>query len=412
MARRLFLIGVLLTFAACAPSIAPLTASTKDYGASDDEAFVIRQGEQVAIEVQRAGILLDDPDLIVYVREVGGRVTPADLGPGMAPRFHVVRCPGPNAFSLPQGEVYVCVGLLTSLENEAELAQILAHEIAHTVKRHALASLVGRHRKAAALQAFDIVTLGIGGGLAGVSYVLTVTRYERSQEEEADLVALGAVGAAGYDVAAASRLYQRLQDHPLFGPKVASLFNSHPAVTDRLQYVQQLIDSAEIPRQGTFTGAERFEAATAHLPAQQLGLLLDTKRFGEAQRYARQLIGERAGDAALYCLLAEAHRGLAEDPEAAALEQAAVSSTTLDDRLFESFAARTAAEAQSAAEQYDHCLSLDPQSAVGYRGLGLIALRRGDKEQARALLSRYLDVSPQAPDRRFVENLLDELGES
>ena len=56
--------------------------------------------------------------------------------------------------------------------------------------------------------------------------------------------------------------------------------------------------------------------------------------------------------------------------------------------------------------------SLDPQSPIGHRGLGLIALRRGDKEQARALLSRYLEVSPQARDRRFVEYLLIQMDDS
>ncbi len=152
------------------------------------------------------------------MENVGRKLVPALAAQKVQFHFAVLRDPSMNAFSLLQGGIYVHAGLLARLDNEAQLAHVLAHEITHTVKRHQLKFVRSTKNKTVAAKLAEIVlapaagAFAGGGGaslvssLIGLTYAASVTGYGRENEEEADLEGLRLMAAAGYRAEEAPRV--------------------------------------------------------------------------------------------------------------------------------------------------------------------------------------------------------------
>jgi predicted Zn-dependent protease len=144
-----------------------------------------------------------DPRLAAYVVRVGGRLTPFARRKDIQWRFTVVDEPYLNAFALPGGRVYIYRGLIDALNDEAELAAILGHEMAHVDLRHA----VGCYQ-------YEILTrrigLGDAGALADLLRRVAEAGYQSGQEAEADADGFVYAAKAGYDPSGAARAFQVL----------------------------------------------------------------------------------------------------------------------------------------------------------------------------------------------------------
>ena len=158
-------------------------------------------GAREAANVEKAMGLVDDSDLVAYVRRIGDRLAVHSPWQDVVYTFHVVDMAEPNAFALPGGFVYVTRGLLALVNSEDELACIIGHEIGHIAARHA----VQRISRAVTLAPVAIVT-GIAGAVTsivspmlgdalGSSGALAVEAalapYSRRQENQADEVGHG-----------------------------------------------------------------------------------------------------------------------------------------------------------------------------------------------------------------------------
>ncbi len=159
----------------------------------------IRIGAQAAREIERRYQVLRDPGISSYVNEVGQRLAQVCDRPDIVYHFKVLEGKDVNAFSLPGGWVYVFTGLLDKLDNTAQMAGVLGHEIGHVVARHAMKRLQW--------------AMGIGivyTALAGESNILTqnalkfliniaMSGYSRSNEREADHLGFIYEYRAGYN---------------------------------------------------------------------------------------------------------------------------------------------------------------------------------------------------------------------
>jgi beta-barrel assembly-enhancing protease len=135
------LLGTLLC-SACASRLPPLSASGQAFTLASDEALLWERATREHRKLRGSLSLLHDPVLEEYLTDmIHCLLPPGTLEAGVYPSVHVIVNPSLNAFAYPTGAIYLHSGLLARLENEAQLATVLAHEIAHIVHRHAIRHL-------------------------------------------------------------------------------------------------------------------------------------------------------------------------------------------------------------------------------------------------------------------------------
>lgn len=206
----------------------------------------IELGGQVRKQIEPKIVLVSDPGVHTYVDNLGRRLwSKTPQGP-VPPHFHVIRDKELNAFAIPGGDVYVHTGVIQAADDEAELAGVIAHELGHVSCRHG-AQAVSRQQGASLFTALLGGAAGPSAQLAGQLLSSGVMfNYSRSEETEADNIAVGTLDALGYDPMAMHAFFKKIKDK--YGDQsmpVLNLFASHPPTADRMRNVQDL--AAKLP---------------------------------------------------------------------------------------------------------------------------------------------------------------------
>jgi predicted Zn-dependent protease len=197
----------------------------------------VRLGRELAAEVDRQAKFIDDPLITEYVNRVGQNIV-LHSDAKVPFTIKVIDSDEVNAFALPGGFFYVNKGLLLAADNEAELAGVMAHEIAHVAARHA----VENNTKASILEYSAILGSIFLGGIPGLIYQNTANlgllgafmKFSRSAESEADKLGVQYMYAAGYDPGAMATMFEKLEAKNKKKPGLISrAFASHPAPPDR-----------------------------------------------------------------------------------------------------------------------------------------------------------------------------------
>lgn len=202
-------------------------------GYSEEEEIAI--GRQIAGNLLGAAPLVKDPKLQKYVNNVGRWVASQSERPDLAWHFGVIESKDINAFAAPGGYIFITRGLYRLLDNEAELAGVLAHEIGHVIRKHHLkilqqSQLVDLGGKLLAKQAGSNEKIHnlIGSGAEIVSRSL-----DKGAEFEADRIAVILAARAGYDAFGLPEVLQEI-GHSAADDSVALLFKTHPHPDERL----------------------------------------------------------------------------------------------------------------------------------------------------------------------------------
>ena len=197
----------------------------------------VKVGRQLAAQVEREAKFVDDPIITEYVNRVGQNIV-LHSDAKIPFTIKVIDSDEVNAFALPGGFFFVNKGLILSADNEAELAGVMAHEIAHVAARHAMEN----QRKMQILDYGLLAGILLGGGVIGnVLYNaggliegLSYLKFTRGAEEEADKLGVQYMWAAGYDPNAMATMFEKLEAKNKKKPgTIAKLFASHPAPPDR-----------------------------------------------------------------------------------------------------------------------------------------------------------------------------------
>ena len=197
----------------------------------------VRLGRELAAEVDRQAKFVDDPIISEYVNRVGQNIV-LNSDSKVPFTIKVIDSDEVNAFALPGGFFYVNKGLLLAADNEAELAGVMAHEIAHVAARHA----VENQAKGTLLEWGAIAGSIFLGGIPGMIYQNTAglgllgvfMKFSRSAEEEADKLGVQYMYAAGYDPGAMATMFEKLEAKNKKKPGfIARAFATHPAPPDR-----------------------------------------------------------------------------------------------------------------------------------------------------------------------------------
>jgi predicted Zn-dependent protease len=197
----------------------------------------VRQGREAAAEVDRQAKFVDDPVITEYVNRVGQNIV-LHSDAKVPFTIKVIDSDEVNAFALPGGFFYVNKGLILAADNEAELAGVMAHEIAHVAARHA----VENQTKASLLEYAALGGSIFLGGIPGMIYQNTAgigllgifMKFSRGAEEEADKLGVQYMYAAGYDPGAMATMFEKLEAKNKKKPGfIARAFSTHPAPPDR-----------------------------------------------------------------------------------------------------------------------------------------------------------------------------------
>jgi predicted Zn-dependent protease len=236
-----------LLVAACAS--APYTGRRQLLFSS--EGSETKMGYQAFEQIKRQYKLSRDPDANALVAKVGRRVADAAHRPDYRWEFVVLEGKEANAFCLPGGKVGIFTGLLKYTRDEAGMATVISHEVAHALARHAGERL----SQSTLAQAGGIglgAALGGVGSLAGTAimqgYSLgaqlgILLPYSRTQEYEADHVGLILMAKAGYDPAQALEFWKRMMTDAK-GAKLPQFMSSHPNDASRLRELQEFLPEA------------------------------------------------------------------------------------------------------------------------------------------------------------------------
>ncbi len=222
----------------------------------------IEIGKQGMKEIEKEVRLATNREINNYIQNIGRRLAQTPEAGEYPYTFKVVLDESINAFALPGGPTYIHTGLILAAENEAQLAGVMGHEIAHVALRHG----TNRASKANLLQLGMLLGSsaaggGIGGTLAqlgigfGASSVLL--RYSRKAEKDADILGAYMMARVGYNPIEAARFFETLEAQSGQRGAVAEFFSSHPNPGNRMERIQEEIQY--MPRQ-------EYTADTGKLP--------------------------------------------------------------------------------------------------------------------------------------------------
>jgi len=391
--KMLWLIGAslfLYTLASGCSTVAPLGA-TGAVELAQDERRIWTRSQEESKRLDESGQLYTDPEVSEYVNQVALRLVPAELRQQgeLNIRVRIVRNPLLNAFALSHGAIYVHTGILAKLENEAQLATLLAHELTHITHRHPVQHFRTVQNWSAAGAILQIAAMPAGpyGGMASLLGALGATAsvrgYSRSMETEADSNGLDLLVAAGYDPAEAPKLFEYLQkdleerkiDEPFF-------FGSHPKLQERKENYSRLLATSYSGKGGE-KGTETYAKAIYPVLCENAWMDLSLGRWTWAEEAIRRAVAIKPDDPAGYYQLGELFRRRAQD-----------------------------GDQQQAAASYQAAMERDNEFAPAHRGLGLVAMRSGDAFHALEHFQQYLALAPRAEDKLYIEQYIATLTKS
>lgn len=212
----------------------------------------VQLGQEAAAKIRQKSVMVNDPTLNAYVNAIGRRLaaSPEARDSGFTFSFAVVADPAINAYALPGGPMFINTGLLKAVDNEAQLAGVMGHEMSHVILRHG----TNQASKAKLLQlplelaaqitdnkslVGELAQLGIGLGADSV-----LLKFSRTDESEADLMGTHLMAEAGYNPAQLARFFDKLNAQDNVGALV--FLSDHPNPDNRSRAIRQ--EAARLPR--------------------------------------------------------------------------------------------------------------------------------------------------------------------
>ena len=344
---------------------------------SSDEGGLWSLMDREETRLRRSPFSIRDPQLRGYIQDIVCR-----LGAEHCPdiRAHLVHTPLFNANMAPNGMMQIWSGLMLRMDNEAQLAAVLGHEMGHYLARHSVEQLRDIKSRSAFGQFLGL--FGLAGAVGQLAVLAGSFAYSRDKEREADRIGVILMRKAGYDPAEAAKVWENLllelKARPGGDPtKTSPMFAGHPPAEERNAVLTQLAEAAP----GGVTNEDVWQQRIR--PFRREWLLDEVKRgqYEESLSLLTRMIKRTASQPELLYARAEVYRLRAKDGD-------------LD----------------TAVGDYLAAADVGGEPPETHRGLGMIYRLRRQLPEARSSFARYLELAPDAPDYPMIKSYLEELG--
>jgi predicted Zn-dependent protease len=342
--------------------------------AASDEGGLWSMMDREETKLRRSPFALRDQQLQAYIHDMVCRLA-GEHCPDV--RVYLVRTPFFNASMAPNGMMQVWTGLMLRVDNEAQLAAVLGHEIGHYLARHS----VERLRDVKSRSAFGqfLGMFGAVGAVGQLGLVASMFAYGRDHEREADKIGALLMRKAGYDIAEASKVWENLLLEIRARPGNESrspMFATHPPPEERKETLSAL--AAASP--GGETHQDEWQRHVKPFLREWLAEEVKRGQHEESLALLTRMIGRSPQLADYHYARGEVYRLRASEGD-------------LDAALTDYRAAQGAGG--------------EPPET--HRGMGLVHRARKNVEQARASFQRYLELAPDAPDSAMIKSYVEEM---
>jgi len=257
-------------------------------------------GRDLAKQVEESSKLVTDPQIVEYVNRIGQNLV-RNSDSRVPFTIKVLDTGEVGAFALPGGFFYVDSGLILAADSEAELAAVMAHEIAHVAARHATKNMT----KQQIWNMASIPLMFIGGPaayaiaeVASIAVPLGFLKFSRDAEREADMLGLQYDYAAGYDPQAFVQFFEKLKvEEKKKHSNLAKMFSTHPMNSDRITAAQEEIRNYLPDRDSYVVDTSEFDAMKARLIALDGGMRMNLQKGGSGIRPVLRKPNATAGEA-------------------------------------------------------------------------------------------------------------------
>ncbi|KMQ74128.1 M48 family metalloprotease [Marinobacter subterrani] len=399
----LFAIVLAVTLGGC--TVNPVTGEQQLSLIGEDQELAMGAEQYVPTQQTQGGQFYVDPELTLYVREVGEKMAAVSDRPDLPYEFVVLNSSVPNAWALPGGKIAINRGLLTKLDDEAQLASVLGHEIVHAAARHSVQRMqktmlisAGVAGLGFALSDNEWAGLIMGGAAFGAQ--LALAQYSQSDELESDHYGILYMKEAGYDPTAAVELQQiflELSEGQQSG-FINGLFATHPPSAERVEENRQLVQKIGA---GGYRGKEVFDRKMAKLrslqpayDAHDKALELAAKdKLDAALDKVNEAIRLLPREAMFYSLRGRIYQGLKQEEKAAADFEKAVGlyPEMFTYRLYNGLNALQLNNLAKARENLIKANQTVPTS-IAFLRLGDIAVRQNNRNDAIAYYSKAAEA--------------------
>jgi predicted Zn-dependent protease len=379
-----------ILFLGCVTADLPPIDEQKNFEPLPDEKRIWTRALEEQAILDRSGHLVNAPELNAYVNRVAAKLVPEKIRcQGITVEVRILNNPLLNAFAYPNGVIYVHSGILVKMDNEAQLAALLGHEMAHTIHRHAVESYRNVQNTRAVLTAAQIAAAPFGAygilaySVGALGATAAVSGYSQGRESEADATGLELMVAAGYDPREALRLFEHLKkdleeqqiEEPFF-------FGTHPRLQERIDSTRRLLKTMDPGLRGA-TGTDAFNKHISALLLVNAEADIAVGRFTSGRKCIEKYIALHPDRAEGHFSLGELYRQRGE----------------LND-------------ADRALKAYSAAVRCDPGHPAAYKGIGLIHYKQGRRKKARQAFTTYLKLDPNAADAAYIKRYLRELDQS
>ncbi len=404
----------------CASTNVPPIGAERPFQMASDERRIWTEAEKEEAKLEKSGKIYDDPLLEEYLGRIGDRLVGDEVKEaGVGLRFTVFRDPTLNAFAMPNGHVYVHTGLLARVENEAQLAMVLGHELTHVTHRDALRFQRDARNKMIALNVLAIAAsigvavaagkqaqrgnvvgaavlsqtanaiLGLGLELAALA---AINGYGRDIERQADEEGMARIVKAGYDPKQAPRVFELLKKDGGDPSRLENFFfANHPRLDERIETTGTLLRTryaAEAQEPNRIVDAPEFPLRIRSVVRENAALDIRAGRFNLAKAQLDRVLAIIPRDPVAHLYYGDLYRIQSQRAKAPAEKEHLV---------------------RQAIDEYTQAATLDSQYPDPFRQLGFLYYQQNERERAREAFQTYLRLKPDAPDARRIREYLLEL---
>ena len=214
-----------------------------------------------ADSVKEYGGVYNNPEATAYINKIGQTLVKNSSRPNFGYKFGIVKSEIPNAFALPNGSLYITIGLLRLLRNEAELANVMGHEVSHVTQRHTIKQLQVDLGATAFSGLLSLFLSGQGQDDAKqLSYDLITNGYSQENESDADKFGQGVAAKSGWNPKGMVDLMQIFDGLEKAHPsQVAPYKRSHPYAVDRVKAATSRAPTYQQPASGGVDGEDTYK---------------------------------------------------------------------------------------------------------------------------------------------------------